>query len=420
MRFLVVSGVLFSFSLRLAAQQGLPVWQEGYMDLHHISTGRGNATFCVFPDGTTLLLDAGEISDTHPRTRSARNSALRPDTSRSAAEWLIDYIRQFHPEPEKPALDYALITHFHDDHFGEWDETRPVSTDCTCRLSGITAVGDQIPIRRLLDRGWHFPVDLKSTYFQEKYRDDVYHIVQTLREYWHFIACRVQRNEMGYDTIRPGASNQIVLKNQAEKYPEWQVRNIAANGRIWTGYKENDYYTLFEPGQYPGENPLSVCLKISYGPFDYFSGGDISGINELGMPDIDAVEAHVGPVIGPVDVAALNHHGNRDSQSPHYVRSLRPRVWVQQCWSSDHPGEEVLRRITSSKLYPGPRDLFTTDMLEANRLVIGERIINGYKNQHGHVVVRVFDRGHKYQVFVLNDYSTKREVLAIHGPYFSR
>lgn len=420
MRILVSCGLALLSSLNLTAQKELPPWQEGYMDLHHISTGRGNAAFCVFPDGTTMLIDAGEISDTHPRTRSQRNGALRPYTTRSAAAWIADYIEQFHPNPAEPVLDYAIITHFHDDHFGEWDETRPISASGDYRLTGIMAIGERIPVHLLLDRGHHFPVDLKSRQFQEKYALDEYHIVQTLRDYWQFIAHQTRNNGMRYDTVRPGASEQIVLKKQPEKYPNWQARNIAANGRVWSGYGENDCSSLFGQGQYPGENPLSVCLKISYGPFDYFTGGDISGINELGEADMNALEAHVGPVVGPVDVATLNHHGNRDSQSPYYVRSLRPRVWVQQCWSSDHPGEEVLRRVTSTNLYPGPRDLFTTDMLQVNIMVIGDRVKSAYQNLHGHVVVRVFDEGRQYQVFVLNDFSPRREVLSVHGPYLSR
>jgi hypothetical protein len=158
---------------------------------------------------------------------------------------------------------------------------------------------------------------------------------------------------------------------------------------------------------------LSTCIKISYGKFDYFTGGDIAGMNPLGESDPSSLEATVAPVIGAVDVATLNHHGNRDSQSPAYVRALRPRVWIQQVWSSDHPGEEVLRRITSTTLYPGPRDIFTTDMLEANRLVIGDRIIQSYKNQHGHVVIRVTDSGMRYSVYVLNDFSPNREVADV-------
>ncbi len=38
----------------------LPAWSKGYFYIHHISTGRGNSTYLVFPDGTTMLIDAGE------------------------------------------------------------------------------------------------------------------------------------------------------------------------------------------------------------------------------------------------------------------------------------------------------------------------------------------------------------------------
>lgn len=41
--------------------QTLEKWEEGYLDIHHINTGRGDCTFCILPDGTTLLIDAGEI-----------------------------------------------------------------------------------------------------------------------------------------------------------------------------------------------------------------------------------------------------------------------------------------------------------------------------------------------------------------------
>ena len=47
--------------------QPLPAWKEGYLDLHHINTGRGSSAYYIFPDGTTMLLDAGEINP-HGRT----------------------------------------------------------------------------------------------------------------------------------------------------------------------------------------------------------------------------------------------------------------------------------------------------------------------------------------------------------------
>jgi hypothetical protein len=41
-------------------KQLLPPWTAGYLYIHHISTGRGNAAYVVMPDGTTMLIDAGE------------------------------------------------------------------------------------------------------------------------------------------------------------------------------------------------------------------------------------------------------------------------------------------------------------------------------------------------------------------------
>src|SRR5512139_3295356 len=46
--------------------QPFPAWQPGYLDLHHINTGRGNSAFYVLPDGTTILFDAGELDPTNP------------------------------------------------------------------------------------------------------------------------------------------------------------------------------------------------------------------------------------------------------------------------------------------------------------------------------------------------------------------
>lgn len=64
----------------------LAPWQKGMLDIHHINTGRGDATFMIFPDGTTLLVDAGDMSETHPRTLSARNAKAMPNNSKTAPE----------------------------------------------------------------------------------------------------------------------------------------------------------------------------------------------------------------------------------------------------------------------------------------------------------------------------------------------
>ena len=56
---MIFAAALLAFQLT-SAQEYLPKWQEGYMDIHTIATGRGDATFIVMPDGTTLMIDAGD------------------------------------------------------------------------------------------------------------------------------------------------------------------------------------------------------------------------------------------------------------------------------------------------------------------------------------------------------------------------
>ncbi|RPI20839.1 MAG: hypothetical protein EHM61_26170, partial [Acidobacteria bacterium] len=48
----------FSLAHNQTVNAPLPPWTEGTLDIHQINTGRGNAAFFVFPDGTTLLVDA--------------------------------------------------------------------------------------------------------------------------------------------------------------------------------------------------------------------------------------------------------------------------------------------------------------------------------------------------------------------------
>src|SRR5688572_21737197 len=120
---------LFLLSQISGVQSQVPVkgdtalsWKEGYLDLHHINTGRGDVAYYIFPDGTTLLFDAGEQDPTDPRTLSARNSVIRPNNNKRPYEWVAHYIRQVAPANRKPVINYAIISHFHEDHMGSFYE----------------------------------------------------------------------------------------------------------------------------------------------------------------------------------------------------------------------------------------------------------------------------------------------------------
>lgn len=413
--------LLLTFQVYLVlGQTSLPQWEYGMMDIHHIQTGRGNATYFVFPDGTTMLFDAGEISETHPRTNSNRNSKIVPHVGKKAYQWIADYIQQFAPHQNRNLINYAVISHFHDDHFGEWDSTLEYSKNGNYRLTGITGIGELLKIESLIDRGHIYPIDLKANSFRERFKNDEYHIVQSLDNYFAFIASQ-QKSGLSYDTLKVGSSSQFQLRFSPSAFPNWSVMNISAGGKVATGYEPNDFTSLYPSGTYPGENPLSLSLKINYGKFNYYTGGDLSGIGEFGEGDNRSMEANIAPVVGPVDVAVMNHHGNRDSQSPYFVRALRPRVWIQQTWSSDHPGHDVLRRVKSTSLYPGPRDIFATDLLSSNIDVIGaSSILQSYKSIKGHIVVRIYNQGDSYRIYILDDQSESRPIKSTFGPYTSR
>ena len=315
----------------------------------------------------------------------------------------------------------VTVVHPHDDHFGEMDSYRNRASYGGYALTGIMTVGNLIKIGKLIDRGFDFPINLKSLEIQSmpRFSEDSYSMISTLKEYWRFIEFERENGGMINEPLQVGSSSQIRLEIEPDAFPEFRVRNIVSNGNVWNGYSENQYFSLFQVGAYPGENPLSNGIRIDYGPFNYFTGGDLAGVDVLGQNDLNAVESHIAPIIGPVEVAVLNHHGNRDSQNAFYVRTLRPQVWIQQSWTADHPGSEVLRRILSRNLYPGDRTIFSTATLEGTRDVLGN-LLENYGAQEGHIIVRVFERGNSFEIYVLNHLSPTREAMAKFGPYESR
>lgn len=97
--------ILLSVCRCVCAQEigkALPRWREGMLDLHHINTGRGDAAFYILPDGTTFLLDAGEM----PPMDSPRRTPPHPDGSKLAHEWIAIYVKKFMPPISNGQIDY--------------------------------------------------------------------------------------------------------------------------------------------------------------------------------------------------------------------------------------------------------------------------------------------------------------------------
>ncbi|MGV8136709.1 MAG: ComEC/Rec2 family competence protein [Mangrovibacterium sp.] len=380
-----------------------PLWTEGYLDIHHINTGKGESVFFLLPDGTTMLVDAGATARPKPRVTDPR-----PDGSRTPGEWISRYILHFLGNQPEKKLDYVLLTHFHDDHMGELYPGLKTSSNGDYVLTGITEVGENIPFVRIVDRNWpdyNWPEPLKSGYIQN---------------YIRFVRWQAENRGLKAEQFQVGENDQFTLLRNRAKYPGFEIRNLAANGHVWTGYGKNErnHFPAMEdlsPAEYPGENQLSIAFRLSYGKFDYFNGGDLT----TGAPGTwQDIETPVGLAAGPVDVCEVNHHAYYDAMGVSFIQAVRPRVFIIQSWAPSHPSPSVISRMMSSWTYPGPRDIFSTNMMEETWTVIGSRI-DDMKSRQGHIVIRVNPGGDNYMIYILDDAHENFKVKAIHGPYSS-
>lgn len=317
----LVSGLL------AAALSVFPSWKEGMLDIHMIASDYGENTFVVMPDGTTMLIDAGD-----PK-----------------AEVVSRYIRHFSPRPD--GLDYFFLTHFHKDHIG-----------------GAEAVEANFRIGRKVDR----------------------------------------------NNFMPGSHNQFFPLSAT--VPGFDVFNIAGNGWIAT---ENG--TLCRPlspedPENFDENMLSCAILLRYGPFSYYTGGDLPGSNfyvkqfkggNAVSPVIKAndkveyrsFESQVADLVGPVTAMKLNHHGVPDATTSDFLWKMRPEVMLVAGFDHKQPCPLTLRRIADPQLPCAHKLYVTTDSgKKGSGSALWKSVVAGV----GHIVLRVSDGGRRYQVFVLD------------------
>jgi hypothetical protein len=272
----------------------------------------------------------------------------------------------------------------------------------------VTDVAETIDVRTLVDRGfpdYDYPARI-DTPFADNYRA--------------FVNERTRAGQ-AVERFRVGTARQIAARgHRAVGTPPFSVRNIAANGAVWTG-KGDAAVDLFPPldklarADWPTENQCSAAIRIGYGRFSYFTGGDMTsytGDGALPWQDVLGPAAHAA---GPVSVATADHHGMFDGLDADVVRTLRPRAWVIPSWHIAHPDMLQLERMFSERLYPGPRDVLATSVMRENLLANG-RLTNRMLSTDGHVVVRVPPGGDRFYVAVTDNRGEDDRVLRVTPP----
>lgn len=376
--------LLSLLSLTATAQEYLPQWQRGYLDFHSIATGQGESTFIMMPDGTTMLVDAGDVGELWTKVHL-------PDSSKTPGEWIAHYVKHFAAPLDEPSnVDYFLLTHFHSDHMGS--HRKPGS--------GYFDVLKTLSFDRVIDRGWpdyDFP-SKKSIWKSSKVMD---RYVETVR-------AQVAEGTVA-EQFKIGSRKQIDLLYAPKKY-DFEVYNIAANARRHTGkgYKTVQMWPDWFDVKKFDENVFSCAFTVRYGKFKYFLGGDLSGATDSQKDKSPRdFETQIAPLVGPVTVMKANHHGYKDSTMPVFLWTLRPDVIVVQCAEDGHPKTVTANRFLDP-VYPGRRDLYITG--DISRVDLGEEIWSHFR-PYGHVVVRVYEGGSSYQMFVLDPHSYDYRII---------
>lgn len=373
----------------------LPPWQEGYLDIHAVNSSRGECTFIILPDGTSVLVDAGEFVDYKPAKFD--KVPPKPDGQTRPVEVYSRYIRHFLPSVCKGKLDYAVVTHYHNDHIGQiekWMEPDPVRG---YELTGIAGVEANIPFRRLIDRAWpdfagaQLPSSSKGSGFYPKFAK---------------YACK--HDGMKAEAMKVGSRRQIRLRHRPCRYPGLVVRNYAASGVVWDGKKRVNVYqdTLMR------ENGASCCFLLSYGDFDYYTGGDAGGNTLVALP--------VAQSIGrPVEAMKADHHLSYHTMKDETMTILRPRVVVTHSFYERdiQPDIETLSRLLGTDtVYPGPKYFYFTNIGPEQRSLHKE-LYDKAAGINGHIVIRVMPGGSEFNVYLLDDTDFEYRVLQVDGPF---
>lgn len=400
----------------------LPRWTPGMLDIHHLQVGSSVSTFVVMPDGTTMLIDAGDLIKENalaawkklgPPFDTLNLKSPYPNDSHTPVEWIIEYMKDFWPYAvnEKLELDYVLISHFHSDHIGDGTESqqRPKSASGNYILSGIPELASKFKIKTILDRGYpdyNVPQGLRGTSVD-------------IDNYLRFV--EENKDTISFGQFEVGVSSQIHMKHDPEGKHNFSIRvvksglDVAApfdplqrkEERIPVEKIEGDI--LGENG-HGNENTMSAAIVIEYDNFRYYEGADQEIVrNKKG----DIILDTIGPTAkaaGKVDVATLNHHGHGVSQD--YLEYIDPAVMVLQGWSSDQPPKESLEMITASRFNETglPREIFATDMFQEVLTAVGKHLSLLFKSTSGHVVVRVHSRREEDSV-----HRQKFEVIILDG-----
>jgi beta-lactamase superfamily II metal-dependent hydrolase len=324
-RLICAIGLVLAFTpepTRAAGICGSGTWTSGNLEIHHINIGQGDSTLIVGPTGKSLLFDAGE---------STWNSSTKARIIGLYIENVLGC----------KTLDYVVVSHFHLDHIGY------------VGYGGL----------------WHL-VEIQGftvgTTLLRDYNDYLGDISGTFTN-WKMYLEGSGQTKLHPDTAIEG-TGQVNLGAGVI----FNIVAISGNGALIPGNFQGD-------SSPPSENDYSIGAVLSYGDFDEWIGGDLSGeydISGFGYSYHD-IELSVAPEVGDVDVYRVNHHGSAHSSNASFIGQLDPEVSIVTVGNKNtygHPDQTTMDRLlATSTVYMTERGDTDTDIGSA--IVAGNIVI---------------------------------------------
>ena len=368
-----------------------PGWKPGELDIHFIHTGTSENTFMIFPDGTTMLLDCGHVK----RRKPGYAEALPPMPSgeRRAGEWVCRYVKRLIPQRE---IDYLMVSHWHSDH-----------------IAGVPDVAESFRFLNYFD---HQYPDVG------KYRRDVDDADFDAFQKWlePTLSAGMKR-----EPFKVGAKDQICLRHDPTGYYKrvFEIRNLAANGVMWDGKKHlvdvAGEHVKQTGVKYIAENALSAAIRIRYGGFTYFTGGDLEGEFVGADGKKFSYEERVGEVVGPVSVCKTNHHAFFASMRDAFVKSTKPQLFLSSAWSPNQQNIVTLGRMTARENYAIGGATPTVPVIaygaipEFKKRQFEQHGMTGFLAPEGHAVVKVNPGGFAFRLYTLTAQDESMRIVGV-------
>ncbi len=302
---------------------------EKGLELHVLDLGQADSLIVLGPGAPgsrkSLLIDAGETS-------------IRSRKFELVAEKLKVLLG------DEPTVDYFVASHFHNDHVGSTENG----------IAGLLASG--IRFGTVIDIH-----NEAAEYFNEARRSTYDNYVATMAEHVGAEIDLREKPEFG-----PG---------QIDLGPGVEVHILTFGGRVAaadTGvlHAVDELYPDRYESAPPSENDLSIGLKIEYGPFEFFTAGDLTGAEDSwGGTRLYTPRSYSGDNsqtytnveswmvnywdeqerVHDVEVYRANHHGSHHSSTPELIEHLDPEFVIYSCGGKyGHPTKPVAERISET------------------------------------------------------------------------